>query len=74
MYLSEVVVLLDSSLQKCESCNFRKLIRNRNKAIKQSELLLEVAEKLSDCSFLAVIESEIRDLSCQGDDVMLCNI
>ena len=74
MYLSEVMVLLDSSLKKCESCSFRKLIRNRNKAVKQSEFLLEVAEELSDCSFPAVIESEIGDLSCQGYDVMLCNI
>ena len=74
MYLSEVMVLLDSPLEKCESCSFRKLIRNRNKAVKQSEFLLEVAEELSDCSFPAVIESEIGDLSCQGYDVMLCNI
>ena len=74
MYLSEVMVLLDSSLKKCESCNFRELIRNRNKAINQSEFLLEVAEELSDCSFPAVIESETGDLSCQGYDVMLCNI
>ena len=74
MYLSEVMVLLDSSLKKCESCSFRKLIRNRDKAVKQSECLFEVAEELSDCSFAAVIESEIGDLSCQGYDVMLCNI
>ena len=74
MYLSEVMVLLDSSLKKCDSCSFRKLIRNRNKAVKQSELLLEVTEELSDRSFPAVIEGEIGDLSCQGYDVMLCNI
>ena len=74
MCLSKIMILLDSSLKKCESCSFRKLIRNRNKAVKQSEFLLEVAEELSDCSFLAVIESEIGDLSCQRYDVMLCNI
>ena len=71
MYLSEVMVLLDSSLKKCDSCSFRKLIRNRDKAVKQSEFLLEVAEELSDCSIPAVIEGEVGDVSCQGDDVML---
>ena len=74
MYLSEVMVLLDSFLKKYDSGNFRKLIRNRDKAVKQSEFLLEVAEELLDCSFPAVIEGEIGDVSCQGDDVMLCNI
>ena len=74
MYLSEVMVLLDSSLKKYDSCNLRELIRDRDKAVKQSEFLLEVAEELSDCSFPAVIEGEIGDVSCQGDDVMLCNI
>ena len=74
MYLSEVMVLLDSSLKKCESCTFRKLIINRDKAVKQSEFLFEVAEELSDCSFPAFIEGEIGDLSCQGYDVMFCNI
>ena len=74
MYLSVVMVLLDSSLKECESCSFRELIRNRNKAVTQSEFLLEVAEELSDCSFPAVIEGEIGDLICQGYDVMLCNI
>ena len=44
MYLSEVMVLLDSPLEKCDSCSFRKLIRNRNKTVKQPEFLLEVAE------------------------------
>ena len=45
-----------------------------DKTVKQSEFLLEVSEELSDCSFPAVIEGEISDVSCQGDDVMLCNI
>ena len=74
MYLSEVMVLLDSPLEKCDSCSFRKLIRNRDKAVKQSEFLLEVAEKVSDCRLLPVIEGEVGDVSRQGDDVMLCNI
>ena len=65
--------LLDSSLKKCEFCSFRKLIRNRDKAVKQSEFLREVAEELSDCSFPALIEDEIGDVSCQGDDV-ICRI
>ena len=43
-------------------------------AVKQPEFLLEVAEELSDCQLLAVIEGEVGDVSCQGDDVMLCNI
>ena len=72
MYLSEVMVLLDSPQEKCDSCSFRKLIRN--KAVKQPEFLLEVAEELSDCPLPAVIEGEVVDVSCQGDDVMLCNI
>ena len=74
MYLSEVMVLLDSPLEKCDSCSFRKLIRNRNKAVKQPEFLLEEAEELSDYPLPAVIEGEVGDVSCQGDDVMLCNI
>ena len=74
MYLSEVMVLLDSPLDKCDSCSYRKLIRNRNKAVKQPEILLEVAEELSECPLPAVIEGEVGDVSCQGDDVMLCNI
>ena len=73
MYLSEVMVLLDSPLKKCDSCSFRNLIRNRNKAVKQPEFLLEVAEELSDCPLPAVIEGEVGDVS-GGDDVMLCNI
>ena len=74
MYLSEVMALLDSPLEKCDSCSFRKLIRDRNKPVKQSEFLLEVAEELSDCPLPAVIEGVVGDVSCQGDDVMLCNI
>ena len=53
---------------------FLVVIVSRDKAVKQSEFLLEVAEELSDCSFPAVIEGEVGDVSCQGDDVMLCNI
>ena len=74
MYLSEVMVLLDSPLEKCDSCSFRKLIRNRNKGVEQSEFLLEVVEELSDSPLPAVIEGEVGDVSCQGYDVMLCNI
>ena len=74
MYLSEVMVLLDSPLEKRDSCSFRKLIRNRNKAVKQPEFLIEVAEELSDCPLPPVIKGEVGDVSCQGDDVMLCNI
>ena len=74
MYLSEVMVLLDRPLEKYDSCSFRKLIRNRNRAVKQPEFLLEMDEELSECPLPAVIEGEVGDVSCQGDDVMLCNI
>ena len=49
MNLPEVMVLLHSSLEKCDSCSLRELIRDRDKAVKQPEFLLEVAEELSDC-------------------------
>ena len=42
--------------------------------VKQPEVLLIVAEELSDCPLPAVIESEVGDVSDQGYDVMLCNI
>ena len=74
MDLPEVMVLLHSSLEEYDSCSLRELIRDRDKAIKQPEFLLEVAEELSDCPFPAVIEGEVGDVSCQGDNVMLCNI
>ena len=74
MYLSEVMDLLYSPLEKCNSCTLRKLIRDRNKAAKQPEFLLEVAEELSDCPLPVIIEGEVGDVSCQDDDIMLCNI
>ena len=74
MDLPEVMVLLHSSLEKCDSCSLRKLIRDRDKSIKQPEFLFEVAEELSDCPFSAAIEGEVGDVSCQGDNVMVFNI
>ena len=74
MYMTELMVLLDSPLEKCDSCSFRKLVRNRDKAVKEPAFLLEVAEELSDCPLPAVIEGEVGDFSGQGNDIMLCNI
>ena len=74
MDLPEVMVLLHSPLEKCYSCSLRELIRDRNKTVQQPEFLLEMAEELSDCPFPAVIEGDVGDVSCQGDNVMLCNI
>ena len=74
MDLPEVMVLLQSSLEKCDSCRLRELIRDRDKTVKQPEFLLEVAEELSDCPLPAVIEGEVGYVSGQGDNVMLCNI
>ena len=68
------MVLLHSPLEECDSCNLRELIRDRKKTVKQPEFLLEVAKELSDCPFPGVIEGEVSDVSCQGDNVMLCNI
>ena len=48
MDLSEIIVLLHSPLEECDSCNLRELIRDRNKTVKQPEFLLEVAKELSD--------------------------
>ena len=74
MDLPEVMILLHSSLEKCDPCGLSKLIRDRNKTVKQPEFLLEVAQELSDCPLPAVIEGEVGNVSGQGDDVVLCNI
>ena len=74
MDLPEILVLLYSPLEKCDSCSLRELIRDRDKTVKQPELLFEMAEELSDCPLPAVIEGEIGNVSGQGDDVMFCNI
>ena len=74
MDLPEIMVLLHSSLEKCDSCSLRELIRDRDKTVKQPEFLLEVAEELSDCPLPAVIEGEVGNVSGQGDNVMMCNI
>ena len=67
MDLPELMVLLHSSLEKCDSCSLRELIRDRDKTVKQPEFLLDVPEDLSDCPLPAVIEGEVGNVSGQGD-------
>ena len=60
-----------SLVEKDESGEVWELFNRWNKAIKQSELLLEVEKKLSGSTSPGVCKFEIGDILCQPDDFLL---